>query len=105
LAFAGACAMAQTQNLRGVGRLYRGQRNLGCVGYVMQITDGQIAFVKFDPIPDGAEGDVFSLHLADGRILECQAAENCRYFQPVGAGPHAERRVQRRPTAAARLLV
>jgi hypothetical protein len=84
--------------------LHRGQRNLGCVGYVVKMTgSGQV--VQFDPVPDGARGDVFSLQLEDGRLMECEAAENCQYFTVLGEGPHPERRMQRRPTSTARLLV
>jgi hypothetical protein len=96
--------MSQPETFSGVGRLYRGQRNLGCVAYVSKII-GTGVIMQFDPVPDGAQGDVFSLRLADGRIMECQAAEHCRYFLVLGDGPHPERRVQRRPTPTARLLM
>ena len=96
--------MSQPETFSGVGRLHRGQRNLGCVGYVSRMTgDGLI--LQFDPVPDGAQGEVFSLRLADGRLMECEAAENCRHFVVLGDGPHPERRIQRRPTSTARLLV
>jgi len=97
--------MSQGETIVGTGRLHRGQRNLGCVGYRLELTAaGQVTIVQFDPVPDGLEGDVFSLNLADGRILECQAAEDCRYFQVLGNGPHPERRAVRRASNA-RLLV
>ena len=97
--------MSQSQTITGTGRLHRGQRNLGCVGYRLEIAaSGKISVVQFDPVPDGAEGDVFSLNLADGRILECQAAFDCRYFEVLGDGPHPERRATRRASVS-RLLV
>jgi hypothetical protein len=97
--------MSRSRTIAGVGRLFRGQRNLGCVGYRLVVaTDDQVTVVEFDPVPDGGQGDVFSLNLGDGRILECEAGEHCRYFQVRGDGPHAERRVNRRPSALARLL-
>jgi len=96
--------MSQPETFEGVGRLHRGQRNLGCVGYVSKITVKGL-IVQFDPVPDGTQGDVFSLRLADGRIMECQAAEHCSYFVVLGDGPHPERRAQRRPTSTTRLLV
>jgi hypothetical protein len=98
--------MSDHQTIHGIGRLHRGHRNLGCVGFLMEITrTGEVGKLRFDPVPDGAQGDVFSLHLPDGRIIECQADENCRSFQPIGDGPHPERRVNRRPLVASRLLV
>ena len=98
--------MSQDQTIAGVGRLFRGQRTLGCVGYRMEIAvDGQVTILEFDPVPDGREGDVFSLSLADGRILECEAGEHCRRLQVRGEGLHIERRVNRRPSALSRLLV
>jgi hypothetical protein len=97
--------MSQGQTVSGVGRLHRGQRTLGCVGYRLEFTSsGQVSIIEFDPVPDGTQGEIFSLNLADGRILECQAAENCRYFHVVGDGPHAERRKTRRITPTSRLL-
>jgi hypothetical protein len=96
--------MSQLETFSGVGRLHRGQRSLGCVAYISKMTAVGL-IVQFDPVPDGGQGDVFSLRLADGRIMECQAAEHCRYFVVLGDGPHPERRTQRRPTSTARLLV
>jgi hypothetical protein len=97
--------MSQQQTIAGVGRLFRGQRTLGCVGYRLEVgSNGQIKIVQFDPVPDGGRGDVFSLNLGDGRILECEAAEHCQYFHVLGDGPHAERRVNRRPSAVSRAL-
>ena len=97
--------MTLGQTISGVGRLHRGQRNLGCVGYRLEIsTTGEVSVVEFDPAPYGANGEVFSLNLADGRILECQAAENSRYFMVIGDGPHPERRAIRRPISTARFL-
>jgi len=97
--------MSQGQTVTGVGRLYKGQRGLGCVAYWLSITSsGQATTVRFDPVPDGTQGAIFSLHLADGRILECQAAEGCRSFLVMGQGPHPERRASQRPPSGARLL-
>lgn len=98
--------MSQSQTISGVGRLHRGQRALGCVGYRLEIApSGHVSIVEFDPVPDGTQGEIFSLNLADGRILECQAAENCRYFQVIGDGPHAERRKARRISPTSRRLI
>jgi hypothetical protein len=98
--------MSQVQTITGVGRLYRGQRTLGCVWYGLEMTDGgEMTTVQFDPVPDGGEGDIFSLRMADGRILECEAARRCRYFHIVGDGPHPERRSNRRLSLSARLLI
>ena len=66
---------------------------------------GTVSVVEFDPVPDGGEGDIFSLSLGDGRILECEAAEHCRYFQVRGDGPHPDRRARRRQSGFGRLLV
>jgi hypothetical protein len=97
--------MSQLQTITGVGHLYRGQRNLGCVWYRLEMmSGGQMTTIEFDPVPDGGQGDIFSLHLSDGRILECQAAERCQFFRVMGDGPHAERRVSRRLSAVPRLL-
>jgi hypothetical protein len=98
--------MSQGQTISGVGRLHRGQRTLGCVGYRLEIaSSGHASIVQFDPVPDGMQGEIFSLDLADGRILECQAAESCRYFQVIGDGPHDERRKTRRISPMSRMLV
>ena len=64
--------MSPSQTFQGVGRLHRGHRNLGCVGYSLQSINGPATIVRFDPMPDAAQGDVFHLTLEDGRILECQ---------------------------------
>lgn len=53
-------------------------------------------------MPDGAEGDVFHLRLEDGRILECQTADNGQYCAVLGDGPRAERRLNRRPLPSTR---
>ncbi len=97
--------MSQGQTVSGVGRLHRGQRSLGCVGYRLELaTTGHDSVVEFDPPPAGMKGEVFSLNLADGRILECEVVENSRYFLVIGDGPHPERRSIRRPTSTARFL-
>src|SRR4051812_7600719 len=98
--------MSHVQTITGVGRLHRGPRTLGCVGYRLAVgSNGEVTIIEFDPVPDGTRGDVFSLNLADGRILECEAAEDGRHFHVRGNSPHAERRANRRPPPAARLLV
>jgi hypothetical protein len=96
--------MSESKTVRGVGRLYRGYRNLGCVGYALHMTAGQTMVVELDPMPDGAGGDVFQLNLEDGRILECQTAEGGRYCAVLGDGPRPERRHHRRPSPSARAL-
>ena len=93
--------VSQRQSIRGVGRLHRVHRNLGCVGYVIQYVHDQTAVIQFDPMPDAAHGDVFHLTLEDGRILECQVLSGHMYCAVLD-GPRVERRHQRRPTAAAR---
>ncbi len=96
--------MSQTRTIAGVGRLHRGSRNLGCVGYWFELTaSGSIARIKFDPVPDSVDGEVFSLTLGDGRIVECQAVAHDGHFQVLGSGPHPERRTVRRE-ALGRLL-
>src|SRR5688572_19600522 len=42
--------VSQGQTLRGVGRLHRGHRNLGCVGYWLQTLNGVTTVVQFDPM-------------------------------------------------------
>jgi hypothetical protein len=59
--------------------------------------------VQFDPMPDGAKGDVFNLTLEDGRVLECQVLTTT--YCAVVDGPRAERRSHRRPAPAARVLI
>ena len=88
--------------LSGVGRLFRGHRNLGCVGYSVQNVSGQRAVVRFDPWPDAAHGDVFNLTLEDGRILECQVLDAHTTYCAVLDGPRMERRQHRRPAPISR---
>ena len=98
--------MSQAQTLRGVGRLHRGQRNLGCVGYTIQIvSEGTAKMVRFDPMPDAASGDVFHLTLEDGRILECQVLSEYATYCAVLDGPRIERRHHRRPAPSARAFM
>jgi hypothetical protein len=95
--------MSQGQTYTGVGRLHRGHRNLGCVGYILQsVTDASMV-VQFDPMPEGAAGDVFNLTLEDGRVLECQVLTTT--YCAVVDGPRVERRTHRRPAPAARALI
>ena len=97
--------MSQGNTISGVGRLHRGHRCLGCVGYTLHIgATGQVMVVDFDPTPDGAGGDVFHLNLEDGRILECQTLEDGQHYAVLGDGPRPERRHQRRPSPSARAL-
>jgi hypothetical protein len=97
--------MSQEQTIRGIGRVHHGQRSLGCVGYALHLGPaGQGLVVKFDPMPDGARGDVFNLTLEDGRVLECQAVGDSEYLAVVGGGPRIERRQRRRPSPSARAL-
>jgi len=91
------------QTLCGVGRLHRGHRNLGCVGYTVQAAGGP-AVVKFDPMPDAARGDVFHLTLEDGQILECQVLNESASHCTVITGPRSERRQLRRPAPSARFF-
>jgi hypothetical protein len=93
--------MSQHETIRGVGRLHRGHRSLGCVGYALTAI-GQGMVVELDPMPDGARGDVFHLNLEDGRMLECQTLGDGNRCAVLGDGPRAERRQHRRPSPAAR---
>ncbi len=97
--------LSQGPTVRGVGRLHRGHRNLGCVGYTVQNISGPTAVVQFDPMPDAAQGDVFHLTLEDGRILECQVLNEHRTVCAVIDGPRVERRHHRRPAPAARAFL
>jgi len=90
--------LSHAQALSGVGRLFRGHRNLGCVGYNLHSLSDQRAVVRLDPWPDAAPGDVFHLTLEDGRILECQVLDECTTYYAVLEGPRVERRQHRRPT-------
>ena len=94
--------LSQSQTRRGVGRLYRGYRNLGCVGYSLQDVSGMVPVVKFDPMPDAASGDVFHLTLEDGRVLECQVLNEFVTYCAVLDGPRVERRRTRRPAPGMR---
>ncbi len=94
--------MSQTQMLQGVGRLHRGHRSLGCVGYSLQSTGGEATTVRFDPMPDAAHGDVFHLTLEDGRILQCQVLFEYATYCAVVDGPRIERRAHRRPAPVTR---
>ena len=94
--------MSHGQTIRGVGRLYGGHRNLGCVGYFVQSGHGESTVVRFDPMPDAAHGDVFHLTLEDGRILECQLMNQLMTYCAVVDGPRIERRHHRRPAPATR---
>jgi hypothetical protein len=94
--------VSQGQTLSGVGRLHRGHRNLGCVGYSLLNVTGQPTVVRFDPMPDAAHGDVFHLTLEDGRILECQVLLEYTTYCAVLDGPRMERRRHRRPAPMTR---
>ncbi len=97
--------MSQSQTFQGIGRLHRGHRNLGCVGYSLHSTDGSTTAVRFDPMPDAAQGDVFHLTLQDGRILECQVLNEYATYCVVIDGPRVERRHQRRPAPITRAFL
>jgi hypothetical protein len=94
--------VSQGQTLRGVGRLHCGHRNLGCVGYMLQSLNGTMTIVRFDPMPDAAEGDVFHLTLEDRRVLECQVLREYITYCVVLDGPRIERRRHRRPAPLTR---
>jgi hypothetical protein len=94
--------MTEYRTIRGVGRLHRGHRNLGCVGYILESVGGAAPVVRFDPMPDVAQGDVFHLTLEDGRILECQVLANYMTSCAVLDGPRIERRRHRRPAPTTR---
>ena len=94
--------LSHGQTIRGVGRLYCGHRNLGCVGYLVHSAQGQGTIVRFDPMPDAVHGDVFHLTLEDGRILECQLMNQHTPYCVVVDGPRLERRHHRRPAPATR---
>ena len=96
--------MSQSQTVRGVGRLQRGHRNLGCVGYLLCSSTEAVTVVEFDPMPEAAQGDVFNLTLEDGRILQCQVLTEYATSCAVIDGPRVERRQQRRPAPFARLF-
>ncbi|RPI51077.1 MAG: hypothetical protein EHM55_19860 [Acidobacteria bacterium] len=97
--------LSQGSTLRGVGRLRRGHRNLGCVGYTVQKAGDLATVVRFDPMPDAAPGDVFHLTLEDGRVLECQVLDQSRMHCAVIDGPRLERRHHRRPAPATRAFL
>ena len=97
--------MSQGQTFQGVGRLHRGHRNLGCVGYSLESGSGPTTTVRFDPMPDAAQGDVFHLTLEDGRILECQMLSEYATDFAVIHGPRTERRVNRRPAPTTRAFM
>jgi hypothetical protein len=94
--------MSQERTLYGVGRLHRGHRNMGCVGYSLKNINGSMTVVQFDPMPDAAHGDVFHLTLEDGRILECQVLDEYTTYCAVLDGPRTERRQHRRPAPITR---
>ncbi|HUP39789.1 MAG TPA: hypothetical protein VM115_06685 [Vicinamibacterales bacterium] len=94
--------LSQGRTVYGVGRLHRGHRNMGCVGYSIQNVNGTATVVRFDPMPDAARGDVFHLTLEDGRILECQVLDDCTTYCAVLDGPRVERRHHRRPAPLTR---
>jgi len=96
--------MSQSQTFQGVGRLHRGHRNLGCVGYSLQSLSGPATIVRFDPMPDAAQGDVFHLTLEDGRILECQVLAGYAAYCAVLDGPRPERH-HRRPAPLSRAFL
>jgi hypothetical protein len=104
LAFWRMKLLSQGSTLRGVGRLHRGHRNLGCVGYNVQHS-GSGSVVRFDPMPDAAQGDVFHLTIEDGRILECEVVDECTTACVVLDGPRVERRHHRRPAPTARIFL
>ena len=100
----GMANMSSGSTLRGVGRLHRGHRNLGCVGYPLEKLNS-VSVVTFDPMPDAANGDVFHLTLEDGRVLECQVPSEYARYCAVIDGPRAERRHHRRPAPTARAFL
>jgi hypothetical protein len=85
--------------------LHSGHRSLGCVGYTLQAIEGPATVVRFDPMPNASQGDVFHLTLEDGRILECQVLTNRANSCAVIDGPRPERRHYRRPAATARAFL
>jgi hypothetical protein len=97
--------MSQSQTFQGVGRLHRGHRTLGCVGYSLQLLNGPHPVVRFDPMPDAAQGDIFHLTLEDGRILECQVLTEHAGYCTVLDGPRPERRRHRPPPPSARAFL
>lgn len=97
--------LSSGQTIDGVGRLHRGHRSLGCVGYSLQSLKGPVTVVTFDPMPDAAHGDVFNLTLEDGRILECQVLTQYATYCAVLDGPRPERRRHRRPAPIARAFL
>ena len=58
--------------------------------------------VRFDPMPEAAEGDIFHLTLEDGRVLECQVLAGPATYCAVVDGPRTERRHHRRPAPMTR---
>jgi hypothetical protein len=97
--------MSQSQTFCGVGRLRRGHRSLGCVGYTLQALTGPARVVRFDPMPDATQGDVFHLTLEDGRVLECQVLTEYATCCAVIDGPRSERRQHRRPAPSTRAFL
>jgi hypothetical protein len=98
----GSQQVSQVPALNGVGRLFRGHRNLGCVGYSLQNLTGQRTVVRLDPMPDATQGEIFHLTLQDGRILECQVLGEYTTYCAVLDGPRTERRHHRRPAPVTR---
>jgi hypothetical protein len=97
--------MSGSQTFHGVGRLHRGHRNLGCVGYSLQSVNDLSNVIRFDPMPEATRGDVFHLTLEDGRILECQVVTEYATYFAVVDGPRAERRHHRRPAPTNRAFL
>ena len=69
------------------------------MGYALQSLNDTMTIVRFDPMPEAAQGDVFHLTLEDGRILECQVLTT---YCVVLDGPRIERRHHRRPAPLTR---
>jgi hypothetical protein len=61
--------------------------------------------VRFDPMPDGAVGDVFHLTLEDGRVIECQVLSDIQDYLRVLDGHRIERRHHRRPVPSHRAFL
>ena len=80
--------------LTGHGHIYKGQKDLGEVDYLVHMEpDGQGTLIELHPAAHAGDGAILHLALQDGRYVVCQNIDHSRYCAVVGDGPNAERRV------------
>jgi hypothetical protein len=85
--------------LHGTACVKCGRRDLGAIGYHVEVSaGGHASIVKFERRPNAKGGDHLHLTLEDGRMLDCEVLDASSYCAVVGDGPYYDRRALERPT-------